>query len=61
VSKTEQPDAFFEQFEQAGPDMRTLAERVKAIENPGVRDTLLQAMRVLLGKPTSSAEAKDQG
>ena len=58
---TEQPDVSFEQFEQAGPDMRTLAERVKAIENPGVRDTLLRAMRVLLGKSADSAETKDRG
>lgn len=61
MSKTEQPDAFFEQFEQASPDIRMLAERVKVIENPGVRDTLLRAMRVLLGKSANSAEAKDQG
>jgi hypothetical protein len=31
------------------------------VENPGVRDTLLRAMRVLLGKPTDSAGTKDQG
>jgi len=38
-----------------------LAERVKVIENPGVRDTLLRAMRVLLGKSAHSAEAENQG
>jgi hypothetical protein len=60
VSKTEQPDVIFEQFEQAGPDIRLLADRVKAVENPGVRDTLLRAIRVLLGQSVDSAEIETQ-
>jgi hypothetical protein len=61
VSKTGQLDVVFEQFERAGPDIRKLAVQVRMVENPGVRDTLLRAMRVLLGKPTDSAGTKDQG
>jgi hypothetical protein len=60
MSKTEQPDVVFEQFEQAGPDIRMLASQVKAVENPGVRDTLLRAMRVLMGKRAGPAKTEDQ-
>lgn len=60
MSKTEQPDVAFEQFEQAGPDIRMLASKVRAVENPGVRDTLLRAIRVLMGKSADLAKAEDQ-
>jgi hypothetical protein len=60
MSKTEQPDVVFEQFEQAGPDIRMLASQVQAVENPSVRDTLLRAIRVLLGKRADPAEAREQ-
>jgi hypothetical protein len=60
MSKTEQPDVVFEQFEQAGPDIRMLASQVRAVENPSVRDTLLRAMRVLMGKRADPAKTEDQ-
>ncbi|MBN1977328.1 MAG: hypothetical protein JW918_08000 [Anaerolineae bacterium] len=60
MSKSEQPDVVFEQFEQAGPDIKMLASQVRAVKNPGVRDTLLRAIRVLMGKPADSAEAEDE-
>jgi hypothetical protein len=60
MSKTEQPDVVFEQFEQAGPDIRMLASQVRAVENPGVRDTLLRAMRVLMGKRANPAKTEEK-
>jgi hypothetical protein len=61
MSRTKQPDVDYEQFEQAGPDIRMLAAQVRAVENSGARNTLLRAIRVLLGKRTDSAETKAQG
>lgn len=61
MSKTEQSDVDYEQFEQAGPDIRMLAAQVRAVENPGARNTLLRAIRVLLGKRADSTETKAQG
>ena len=60
MSKTKPPDIDYELFEQAGPDIRMLAAQVRAVENAGARNTLLQALRVLLGKKASSAETEDQ-
>jgi hypothetical protein len=37
-----------------------LASQVQAVENPSVRDTLLRAIRVLLGKRADPAEAREQ-
>jgi len=51
MSKTKQPDVVFEQFEQAGPDIRMLAAQVREIENAGARNTLLRAIRVLMAVP----------
>jgi hypothetical protein len=59
MSKTKQPDVAFEQFEQAGPDIRMLASQVREIENAGARNTLLRAMWVLLGKRAGSDETED--
>ena len=59
MSKTRQPDVDYELFEQAGPDIRMLTAQVRAVENAGARNTLLRAIRVLLGKRTSSAETED--
>lgn len=61
MSKTKQPDVDYEQFEQAGPDIRMLAAQVRAIENAGARNTLLRAIRVLLSKRANSDKAKDKG
>jgi hypothetical protein len=54
MTKTKKPDTTFEQFEQAGPDIKMLADRVRMVENSGVRNTLLRAIQVLLGKPIDS-------
>ena len=60
MSKTEQPDVDYEQFEQAGPDIRMLAAQVRAVENSGARNTLLRAIRVLLGKRAGSTKKETQ-
>jgi hypothetical protein len=60
MSKTKQPDVVFEQFEQAGPDIRMLASQVREIENSGARNTLLRALKVLLGKHAESIEEEEQ-
>ena len=59
MSKTEQHDVVFEQFEQAGPDIRMLASQVREIENSGARNTLIRALRVLLDKRAESTEEED--
>ena len=60
MSKTEQPDVVFEQFEQAGPDIRMLASQVKKVQDSDARNTLLRAIRVLLGKSTDPTEDEEQ-
>jgi len=61
MSKDERPDVDYELFEQAGPDIRMLAAQVRAVENAGARNTLLRAIRVLLGKRAVPAETEEQG
>lgn len=60
MSKPEQPDIEYEQFEQAGPDIRMLAAQVRAVENSGARNTLLRAIRVLLGKRANPDRKTDE-
>lgn len=60
MSKTGQSDADYELFEQAGPDIRMLAAQIQAVENAGARNTLLRALRVLLGKKTDPDETQDE-
>jgi hypothetical protein len=60
MGKTKQPDVTITLFEQAGPDIKKLAAQMRTIENPDVRDTLLHAMWVLLGKPVLPSKIKDQ-